>query len=128
MKYVTVLLLVLFSCKNNKTEPGQNYYNYPEPPTESVLMLQKSLDSQKQKYDILYQQLIKFNDYDRQLSVRDSLKRSNDSLNVVNNKLGKELLHKKLIIENAKTYLNIVNKNPTQQKFLRGWMNRALNQ
>lgn len=51
-----------------------------------------------------------------------------DSLKVANNKLGKELLHNKLIIKNAKYYLDIVNKNPTQQKFLRGWMNRALNQ
>lgn len=51
-----------------------------------------------------------------------------DSLKVINNKLGKELLHNKLIIQNAKYYLNIANKNPSQQKFLRGWMNRALNQ
>lgn len=56
------------------------------------------------------------------------LQKSNDSLKVANNKLGKELLHNKLIIQNAKYYLNIANKNPSQQKFLRGWMNRALNQ
>lgn len=51
-----------------------------------------------------------------------------DSLKSVNNKLGKELLHDKQVIQNAKYYLNIANKNPSQQKFLRGWMNRALNQ
>lgn len=56
------------------------------------------------------------------------LQTQNDSLKVANNKLGKELLHNKLIIQNAKYYLNIANKNPSQQKFLRGWMNRALNQ
>lgn len=56
------------------------------------------------------------------------LQKSNDSLKSLNNKLAKDLLHQKLVIENAKYYLNIVNKNPTQQKFLRGWMNRALNQ
>ena len=56
------------------------------------------------------------------------LQKSNDSLKVANKKLGKELLHNKLIIQNAKYYLNIANKNPSQQKFLRGWMNRALNQ
>lgn len=51
-----------------------------------------------------------------------------DSLKALNNKLGKKLLHSELIITNAKFYLNIANKNPSQQKFLRGWMNRALNQ
>lgn len=56
------------------------------------------------------------------------LQKDVDSLKVANNKLGKELLHSKQVIENAKYYLNIVNKNPSQQKFLRGWMNRALNQ
>ena len=56
------------------------------------------------------------------------LKAENDSLRTANNKLGKELLHNKLIIQNAKYYLNIANKNASQQKFLRGWMNRALNQ
>lgn len=56
------------------------------------------------------------------------LLRSVDSLKTANNKLGKELLHNKLIIQNARYYLNIANKNPSQQKFLRGWMNRALNQ
>ena len=61
-------------------------------------------------------------------SVQVIRKREIDSLKAVNNKLGKELLHNKLIIQNAKYYLNIANKNPSQQKFLRGWMNRALNQ
>lgn len=58
----------------------------------------------------------------------DALKKSNDSLKVANNKLGKELLHNKQIIENARYYLNIVNKNSSQGVFLKGWMNRALNQ
>lgn len=56
------------------------------------------------------------------------LQKSNDSLKTANNKLGKKLLHSELVITNARYYLNIVNKNPSQQKFLRGWMNRALNQ
>ena len=56
------------------------------------------------------------------------LQKSIDSLKTANNKLGKRLLHSELVITNAKYYLNIVNKNPSQQKFLRGWMNRALNQ
>lgn len=56
------------------------------------------------------------------------LQKANDSLKNANNKLGKKLLHSELVITNAKYYLNIVNKNPSQQKFLRGWMNRALSQ
>lgn len=40
----------------------------------------------------------------------------------------KALLHKKLIIANTKFYLNITIKNPSQDKFLRGWSNRALAQ
>lgn len=38
------------------------------------------------------------------------------------------LLHKKLIIANTRFYLNITIKNPSQDKFLRGWSNRALAQ
>ena len=51
-----------------------------------------------------------------------------DSLKYVNNKLAKELLHNKHILENARYYLNIANNKSSQRKFLRGWMNRALNQ
>jgi len=44
-----------------------------------------------------------------------------------NRKLARELLNERLVIENAKYYVNIVNRNRTQEKFLLGWMNRALN-
>jgi|SRR5690606_31493468 len=47
--------------------------------------------------------------------------------NEINRKLASELLNERLVIENAKYYVNIVNKNRSQEKFLLGWMNRALN-
>lgn len=56
----------------------------------------------------------------------DALQRQNDSLLIVSDTLAKRLLHSRLTIQNVKYYLNIVNRNPSQLKFLRGWINRAL--
>lgn len=66
--------------------------------------------------------------YDSLLLLFQELPKQNDSLTAINKKFAQELLHKKLIIENAKYYVEICNKNPSQDKFLKGWMNRALNQ
>ena len=60
--------------------------------------------------------------------VADSLIAINDSLKIKNKDLAVKLLHQRQIVENARYYLNIANRNPSQQKFLRGWMNRALSQ
>lgn len=55
-----------------------------------------------------------------------------DSLNSVyiekNKSDAKQLLHKKFVTTNAQFYLNITIKNPSQDKFLKGWMRRALSQ
>lgn len=55
-----------------------------------------------------------------------SLQRERDSLLIVSDTLAKRLLHTRLTLNNVKYYVNIVNRNPTQLKFLRGWLNRAL--
>lgn len=49
-----------------------------------------------------------------------------DSIDLLNNRLATELMNERLVIQNAKYYVNIVNKNRSQEKFLLGWMNRAL--
>lgn len=50
----------------------------------------------------------------------------NTKIHETNSKLARELLNERLVIENAKYYVNIVNRNRSQEKFLLGWMNRAL--
>lgn len=56
----------------------------------------------------------------------DSLLRINDSLMVVTDTLAKRLLHARLVISNVKYYLNIAIRNPSQDKFLKGWIRRAV--
>lgn len=67
-------------------------------------------------------------DYDSLIIVNKTLDKKIDSITALNYSVAKELLHKKLVVENAKYYLGIVQKNSTQEKFLRGWMNRAFSQ
>jgi len=62
-------------------------------------------------------------------SLKDVIRKLNfqqDSINRLNNRLATKLMNERLVIQNAKYYVNIVNKNRTQEKFLLGWMNRAL--
>lgn len=110
MKYL-IFAFIMFSCKPTKDIP---IYNLE--PTKTITVYKtdtiKVDNGYIQKYDSL-------------LIVKN---KEVDSLKIANNKLGKKLLHSELVITNAKYYLNIANKNPSQQKFLRGWMNRALNQ
>lgn len=56
----------------------------------------------------------------------DSLIRKYDSMCVVSDTLGRRLLHARLVISNVRYYLNLAIKNPTQDKFLKGWIRRAL--
>lgn len=108
---ILILFFILAGCKQAERKPV-----IIEKPVETVRIDTVFIP----KIDTVY--IVKPN-----VSVLN-LQKSIDSLKGANNKLGKELLHNKLIIQNAKYYLNIANKNPSQQKFLRGWMNRALNQ
>lgn len=111
---ILVFLLLLIGCKKvNQDSPIMK--PTPEPAKEVVYVVKIDTvripdDHFKKKFD----------------SVQAIRKREIDSLKILNNKLGIELLHNKLIIQNAKYYLNIVNKNPKQDKFLKGWMRRAL--
>ncbi|WP_313579829.1 putative peptidoglycan-binding domain-containing protein [Chishuiella sp.] len=66
--------------------------------------------------------------YDSLISINTNITFDINELSNKNKVIGNELLHKKLVVENAKYYLNITVRNPSQDKFLRGWMNRAFNQ
>ena len=50
-----------------------------------------------------------------------------DSLQAANDVLAGKLLHSRMIVENARYYVRIVERNPKQKKFLYGWMRRVLN-
>ena len=123
MKNLMLLLITLFalSCKqkaivaqeNPQTKDSIVYLQGSTPNVDSIVQVKIDLVQESMRY-LKQENIILLKRY--------------DSLKVDNNKLAKDLLHNKLVIENARYYLNIVNKNPSQQKFLRGWMNRALNQ
>lgn len=53
--------------------------------------------------------------------------RTIDSIQIVNDTLARRLLHSRLVIQNVKYYLNICIQKPSQDKFLKGWIRRALN-
>ena len=108
---ILILFFFLVGCKQTaSTKDAQANNSPPEIRVDTVFV---------SKIDTVYI---------TQTDVVLKLQAENDSLRTANNKLGKELLHNKLIIQNARYYLNIANKDASQQKFLRGWMNRALNQ
>lgn len=56
----------------------------------------------------------------------DSMIRRYDSLRIVADTVARRLLHSRLIISNVRYYLNITLRNPSQDKFLKGWIRRAL--
>lgn len=56
----------------------------------------------------------------------DSLVRRYDSIRVVADTVAARLLHARLVISNVRYYLNITIRNPSQDKFLKGWIRRAL--
>lgn len=49
-----------------------------------------------------------------------------DSMQITSDTLARRLLHARLMIENARYYLKIAIRSPSQDKFLKGWMRRAL--
>jgi hypothetical protein len=49
-----------------------------------------------------------------------------DSLNLTIDSLKKKLFVAKFKVERVQYYLDIVEKKPSQQKFLRGWIKRAV--
>lgn len=120
---ILLLLLILFTaCRHNdvkkpieEVQAKDTLVYQAKSDSTQILVLKNQVDS------IIYTSK-------NQQKFTDSLVRSNDSLRAVNNKLAKNLMHQKLIIENARYYLNITIKNPKQDPNLKGWMRRALNQ
>lgn len=118
--YLGLLLTFFISCKNQEDMPLASKAQQIR--VDTVFVERNNCSDIQKQFDSLNALT--------QKSVEISIKQKKtiDSLNVSNNVLGKKLLHERQILENARYYLRIVNKNPSQQKFLRGWMNRALNQ
>lgn len=99
--------LVLFSCKT----PCPEQKKVPEPITSK---------------DTVYVDLEFKAKNDSLELVIEKIQFQKDSINRLNERLATELMNERLVIQNAKYYVNVVNKNRSQQKFLLGWMNRAL--
>lgn len=57
---------------------------------------------------------------------REQLKRTQDSLAYVKDSLGEDLFIAKYKLGRIKYYTNIVDNNPSQIKFYKGWIKRAL--
>ena len=56
----------------------------------------------------------------------DSIKTANDSLKSKNKRLKDHIFDSDYKIEKVRYYLKIVDKNPTQIKYLKGWCYRAI--
>lgn len=117
----TILLLIIAfaisGCCSQKVKQSENVYQIEiqklSTKYDSLLTINNQLNSELQF---------------KQDSIDYLLTTSNkcDSINDINLVLARELLNSQLMIENARYYVNIVNKNSTQSKFLLGWMNRVL--
>lgn len=103
---ITAAVCMLFSCKTP----------CPETKTPEPIVIK----------DTVYAVLDFRPKYDSLELVIKNLQYQKDSINQLNNRLATELMNERLVIQNAKYYVNIVNKNRSQEKFLLGWMNRAL--
>lgn len=66
------------------------------------------------------------------ITVRDTFympaqaSRNYDSMRIVADTMAARLLHARLVISNVRYYLNITLRKPSQDKFLKGWIRRAL--
>ena len=102
MKAIVLLLLMFFSCKPHfKSEPEQ---------VDSATIAESYLfDHSRLSQDTTYIEIV-----------------SCDSLLMVIDSLKTQLFLSNYKVEKVKYYLKIVDKNPSQVKFLRGWMRRAV--
>lgn len=105
MKTLVIITLLLFAACSAKTLEKRA----TEPMVDVVVY----------KHDTLY--------LPGQVVYVDTFKRRCDSLVIVADTFAKQLLHARLVLSNVKYYLNICIKNPSQDKFLKGWIRRAVN-
>lgn len=140
MKHLIILmaaLVYLTSCRNirgnrntaedlrTEIDAKNATYAAKNDSMDRVSKLQDSLLSVlEMKRDSMY--LSYKADAERLAVENKALQRRVDSMQTTSDTLAARLLHSRLMIENARYYLRIANRNQSQQKFLRGWMNRAL--
>lgn len=99
------VLILLFGCKKEPPKPK---------PCDPIIVSETIYNEEfKKKFDSI-------------MPLFSKLQAENDSLKAVNNILANKLLSSNLMIENARYYVNITIKNPSQDIFLKGWMRRAL--
>ncbi|OJV50496.1 MAG: hypothetical protein BGO31_14130 [Bacteroidetes bacterium 43-16] len=115
-------LLACTSCVN--TKPCPEVLDKPPQIELKTAYLPVPADSIEKIKDSIYYSY-KHN-IDEMIITNQILNRKIDSMQVTSDTLAARLLHARLMIENARYYLRIANRNTSQQKFLRGWMNRAL--
>lgn len=126
MKHLIILLAALAcltSCRNIRGNQG----NIPVKP-DTLFVDVPNMDSVSKFQDSLLT-VVEMKRDSMYLSYKENaerLQRRVDSMQITSDTLAARLLHARLMIENARYYLRIANRSPSQQKFLRGWMNRAL--
>lgn len=109
----------LSSCVNTKPCPESH-------PKIVIDTVQVPVSAERLDYikDSIY--TIHQHNVDEMIIENQMLQSKIDSMQITSDTLAARLLHTRLMVENARYYLRIANKNTSQQKFLRGWMNRAL--
>jgi len=131
MKHLIILLTALAcltSCRNirgkrDKVQAKEEtvYVRVPVKELDSLLRPEPIQIPERDSIMSAYQTIS-----ERLAAENKALQRRVDSMQITSDTLAARLLHARLIIENARYYLRIANRNASQQKFLRGWMNRAL--
>ncbi len=112
---IILLFAIATSCCNSKPVESQSYNtSIQKEVVHDTLYLPTKVN------DSLFFEVQKLN------KTIKLLQSKNDSLIKVHDTLATRLLRANLMIENARFYLKITIKNPSQTKFLKGWMRRAL--
>ena len=116
---ILVMAIGLFSCASTKPCPDK-------PPQIVTKTIEVPVSAERLNYikDSIY--LVHQHNVSEMVIEVQQLNRKVDSMQISSDTLAARLLHARLMIETARYYLRIANRNTSQQKFLRGWMNRAL--
>lgn len=103
---IVICFFLFFGCKKEQPKPT---------PCDPIIVTETVYvgEGYKNKFDSIAPLLTK-------------IQAENDSLTAINNIIAGKLLSSNLMIENARYYLKITINNPSQDKFLKGWMRRAL--
>ena len=116
------LSLILSSCGAASDVASGAMWNNVDPPKRDTVVIRDTISIP----DLQCQDLLQLTAIERDSFARLAGKTNTAKLERTNDSLYAKLLVANYKLERVQFYLNIVNRNPSQVKFLRGWINRVL--